>query len=85
MTEGHAKHKLGALMLSDPKLEVIDLFGLRNIGSNTKIPGKAKAMPVPTSMLVDASGKVLWMDQSENVQQRSDPDYVKSALQTHLG
>ena len=44
----------------------------------------AKALPVPTSLLVDANGKVLWMDQSENYQRRSDPDYVLAALRAHL-
>ncbi|MFT5482245.1 MAG: hypothetical protein ACI9GW_000894 [Halieaceae bacterium] len=67
-------------MLSDPLLKVTDLFGLRNTGFHSGIPGGAKALPVPTSILVDASGKVLWMDQSEHYQKRSDPDTVMSAL-----
>ena len=71
-------------MLSDPKLDVTDRFGLRNTGIHSGMPGGAKALPVPTSLLVDASGKVLWMDQSKNYQQRSDPDYVKAALRIHL-
>jgi peroxiredoxin len=71
-------------MLSDPKLDVSDRFGLRNTGIHSGMPGGAKALPVPTSMLVDANGKVLWMDQSKNYQQRSDPDYVMAALSTHL-
>ncbi|MBT4522722.1 MAG: hypothetical protein HOC23_22210 [Halieaceae bacterium] len=41
-------------------------------------------LPAPTSMLVDADGKVLWMDQSENYQRRSDPDYVLAALRRSL-
>ncbi|MFT5692372.1 MAG: hypothetical protein ACI92E_001704 [Oceanicoccus sp.] len=71
-------------MLSDPKLDVTDRFGLRNTGIHSGMPGGAKALPVPTSLLVDASGKVLWMDQSKNYQQRSNPDYVNAALRTHL-
>ncbi len=47
------------------------------------MPGQAKALPVPTSLLVDGEGKVLWMDQSENYQRRSDPDQVLSALKQH--
>ena len=81
---GRKKHKLGALMLSDRQLEVTDRFGLRNTGFHSGIPGSAKALPVPTSILADAHGTVLWMDQSENYQQRSDPDYVLAALKTHL-
>jgi hypothetical protein len=71
-------------MLSDPTLEVTDRFGLRNTGFHSGIPGGAKALPVPTSILADANGKVLWMDQSENYQRRSDPDYVMTALTTKL-
>ena len=71
-------------MLSDRELAVTDLFGLRNIGFHSGMPGGAKALPVPTSLLVDATGTVLWMDQSENYQRRSDPDYVRAALATHL-
>ena len=33
----------------------------------------------------DAAGVVRWIDQSENYQRRSDPEYVLGALQEHLG
>jgi peroxiredoxin len=81
---GHVKHNLGALMLADPVLEITDQFGLRNTGIHSGIPGGAKALPVPASLLVDADGKVVWMDQSENYQQRSDPAVILAALRTHL-
>lgn len=81
---GHLKHNLGALMLSDRELAVTDRFGLRNTGIHSGIPGGAKALPVPTSLLADKTGVVVWMDQSENYQQRSDPDYVLAALREHL-
>jgi peroxiredoxin len=82
---GRHRHGLKATMLSDRDLTVTDQFGLRNLGVHSGLPGKAKALPVPTSLLIDADGKVLWMDQSENYQRRSDPDYVHAALRTHLG
>ncbi|MDA1073712.1 MAG: hypothetical protein O3A63_02975 [Proteobacteria bacterium] len=41
-------------------------------------------MPVPTSLLIDSNGVVLWMDQSKNYQRRSDPDYVLKALRQYL-
>jgi peroxiredoxin len=86
IAKGHRKHRLGATMLSDRALEVTDAFGLRNTGfhSGPPPPIAPKALPVPTSLLVDASGKVLWMDQSETYQRRSDPDYVVAALRKHL-
>ena len=86
LTKGRPKHRLGAIMLSDRELEVTDRFGLRNKGihSGPPPPIAAKALPVPTSLLADGNGKVLWMDQSENYQRRSDPDFVLAALREHL-
>jgi peroxiredoxin len=87
IAKGRAKHGLQATMLSDRDLRVTDQFGLRNTGihSGPPPPIAAKALPVPTSLLIGDDGNVLWMDQSENYQRRSDPDYVLSALRDHLG
>ncbi len=80
------KHGLRATMLSDRDLSVTDAFGLRNQGIHSGPPvGGAKALPVPTSLLVSAEGKVLWKDQAENYQRRSDKDVVLGALRAHLG
>lgn len=84
LRRGRGKHGLQAVMLSDRDLAVTDRFGLRNLGVHSGPPGAAKALPVPTSLLVDASGTVVWMDQSENYQRRSDPDVVLGALREHL-
>lgn len=82
---GRGRHGLQAVMLSDRDLSVTDRFGLRNRGFHSGIPGRAKALPVPTSILADADGRVLWVDRSENYQRRSDPDRVLAALREHLG
>ena len=72
-------------MLSDPMLEVTDAFGLRNMLITSGPPNDdAPALPVPTTLLVDAEGRVLWMEQSENYQRRSPPEVVLAALRTHL-
>ena len=34
---------------------------------------------MPTTLLIDADGKVVWKDQSANYTQRSDPDFVGAA------
>ena len=79
------KHGLKATMLSDRDLSVTDAFGLRNQGIHSGPPGGAvKALPVPTSLLVSAEGKVLWKDQAENYQRRSDEGVVLGALRAHL-
>jgi hypothetical protein len=72
-------------MLSDRDLAVTDAFGLRNQGFHSAPPGDGtEALPVPTSLLIDREGKVLWMDQSENYQRRSGPEVVLAALREHL-
>ena len=82
---GRRRHGLQATMLSDRELEVTDRFGLRNRGIHSGVPGMtAKALPVPTTLLSAADGKIVWKDQSENYQRRSDPDYVLGALRKHL-
>ncbi len=81
---GRGMHGLNATMLADPKLELIDRFGYRNRNfNNFKMPGRP-GLPVPTSLLIDAGGKVVWMDQSDNYTRRSDPDIVGAALATHV-
>lgn len=87
LAAGSPKHGLGATMLADRTLEVTDRFGLRNRGrhSGPPPPRGPDALPVPTSLLVDGDGRVLWMDQSGNYQRRSDPEYVLGALREHLG
>ena len=80
---GHGMHKLQATMLSDPKLEVIDKFGLRNMGTNVRPPDRP-ALTVPTTLLIDASGTVKWMDQSESYPQRSDPVRIRAAIEEAL-
>jgi hypothetical protein len=71
-------------MLSDRSLEVTNLYGLRNQAVNTGPPG-IPGQPVPTTILADADGVIRWMDQSENYQRRSEPEYVLGAIQQHIG
>ena len=83
--EERGGHGLQAIMLSDPDLVVTDVFGLRNTGYHSAPPGDdTQALPVPTSLLVDGQGRVLWMDQAENYQRRSGPEVVLAALRKHL-
>ncbi len=78
-------HGLRADMLSDRDLEVTDAFGLRNLGYHSAPPSDdVEALPVPTSLLIDANGKVLWVDQAENYQRRSGPEVVLAAVKRHL-
>ena len=77
---GRGMHGLKGTMLADPKLKVITLFGLRNKNiNNFRLPGRP-GLPVPTSLLVDESGVVVWKDQADDYARRSDPTVVKSDL-----
>ncbi len=78
-------HGLRADMLSDRDLAVTDAFGLRNLGYHSGPPSDdVEALPVPTSLLIDPDGKVLWVDQAENYQRRSHARVVLAALKRHL-
>lgn len=82
--EGRTEHGLQAVMLSDSDLVVTDAFGLRNQGYHSAMPQEdAEALPVPTTLLIDRDGKVLWMDQAENYHRRSDPEVVLAAMREH--
>ncbi len=75
-------HGAQAVMLSDPQLVVTDQFNLRN--PKNLAPGGIRGLPIPTTILVDASGTVRWIDQSKDYQTRSDPDRVLAVLQEAL-
>jgi peroxiredoxin len=81
---GRAKHGAKAIMLADESLAVTDLYNLRNPtniapGKDGGVP-RLRALPIPTTILVDARGIVRWIDQSTDYQVRSDPERVRAAL-----
>ena len=80
---GYQQHRLQAIMIADRDLAVTDAFGLRNLAIHSG-PRDVDGLPVPTSLLVDGDGKVLWVDQAENYQRRSGPEVVLAALERHL-
>ena len=83
--EGRRAHGLKGRMLSDRDLAVTDAFGLRNTLFHSGPPsGEVEALPVPTSLLIDAEGRVVWIDQSEDYQRRSGPEVVLAAIERHL-
>jgi peroxiredoxin len=78
-----AKHGAKAIMLSDADLSVARQYGIENTATMIKPPG-VKGLPVPTTILVDASGIVRWIDQAEDYQVRSQPDRVLTAVNAGL-
>lgn len=86
---GRAKHGARAIMLSDAELVVTDRYNLRN--PRNFAPGKGggapglRALPIPTTILVDGQGIVRWIDQSTDYQVRSNPERVLAAILADLG
>ena len=80
--KGRAKHGLRATMLADPDLRVTTLYGLR--GERNLGPRGIMALPIPTTLLVDAAGTVRWIDQAEDYQVRSQPDRVLEAIERSI-
>jgi peroxiredoxin len=84
---GRVKHGARATLLSDSELAVTDLYNLRNptnfAPGKNGVPG-LRALPIPTTILVDAQGTVRWIDQSTDYQVRSDPERVRAALSAAL-
>jgi peroxiredoxin len=83
--KGRRKHGLRSVMLSDPELAITDLYNLRNPKSLAPKPGVVIALPIPTTILVDAGGIVRWIDQASDYMQRSDPPRVLAAIRSAFG
>jgi peroxiredoxin len=80
---GRAKHGAQATLLADPELRVTKQYGLLN--RKGLAPGGIRRLPVPTTILVDASGIVRWIDQATDYQVRSHPERVLAAIRRTLG
>jgi peroxiredoxin len=79
---GRAKHGARVVLLADPELAVTAQYGLVN--RKGLAPGGLRHLPIPTTLLVDASGTVRWIDQATDYQVRSHPDRVLTALRSAL-
>lgn len=82
--KGRGKHGLRAKMIPDPDLAITDRYNLRNPKNFAPKPGIIVPLPIPTTILVDTTGTVRWIDQATDYQQRSDPDRVLGAIRALL-
>ena len=78
-------------LLADPDLKVIRQFGLEHpnglkfntieiLGLPIGYPVGFEAMTIPTSILIDETGIVRWIDQADDYRLRGDADRVEAAL-----
>jgi peroxiredoxin len=77
---GRAKHGLRAVMVPDPDLAITDRYSLRNPRGFALKSGVIVPLPIPTTILVDASGTVRWIDQATDYMRRSAPERVLGAI-----
>jgi peroxiredoxin len=79
---GRGKHGLHAVMIPDPELALTDRYNLRNPKNFALKSGVIVPLPIPTTILVDASGTVCWIDQATDYMRRSAPERVLAALRS---
>jgi peroxiredoxin len=82
------RYGLGMVMLADPALQVIGLYGVRHEKGFAATPGRRgmlRPLAVPTALLVDEWGIVRWIDQTDDYRLRSDADRVVAAIAETLG
>jgi len=82
IAKGRSKHGAKATMLSDEDLAVTRQLGICN--EKAVGPKLVQALPIPTTFLVDATGVVRWIDQTNDYQIRSDPERVMAAIEQGL-
>ena len=80
--KGRTKHGLHAVMLADPDLAITDRYNLRNPRNFALKSGVIVPLPIPTTILVDASGTVRWIDQATDYMRRSAPERVLAAIRS---
>lgn len=87
-------------LVSDPNLDIIKQYGVehhKGLGATAAdtinifdiampLPWKMrfKAMAIPTSILVDKKGKIVWIDQSDDYRLRASEDAVMGAVASHF-
>ncbi|PSW15782.1 hypothetical protein C9J01_01840 [Photobacterium rosenbergii] len=99
-TRAHQKRdNLSHLLLSDPELNIIKQYGVEHhkaFGGDAtpakKVLGlpfptkmKYRSMAIPTSILVDEHGTIIWIDQSEDVRMRANEKLINRVLLSAFG
>ena len=77
-------HGFKGTMLADPRSQIINKFGLKNQNRNNfRMPWRPD-LPVPTTLLIDSNGTVIWKDQADQYSKRSDPKRIRLVLEEHF-
>ena len=70
-------------LLADPSTEVIRLYGLANRNFAPK-RGPFRELAIPTTILIDSAGKVLWLEQTNDFRVRSQAERVLEQIRPLL-
>lgn len=73
-------------LLSDPSLDVIRQYGVEHHKA-LELGGRPsfKTMAIPTTLLVDESGVIRWIDQADDYRVRSNDDRILEAVKSAFG
>lgn len=92
------RDNLNLKLLSDASLAVIRQYGVehhKSLGFSTNtftigsiplsLKPSFKTMAIPTSLLIDENGIIVWIDQADDYRIRSDGDRVFQAVKSAFG
>jgi peroxiredoxin len=70
-------------LLADPSREVIRLYGVENRNFAPR-RGPIRELAIPTTILIDSDGKVLWIEQTNDFRVRSQAEHVLEQIRPLL-
>jgi peroxiredoxin len=70
-------------LLADPGAEVIRLYGVQNRNFAPR-RGPFRELAIPTTLLIDPSGRVLWIEQTSDFRVRSQAEQVLEQIRPLL-
>jgi peroxiredoxin len=82
IARGRRRHGLAATMLADPECDIATRFNLCN--DRALGPRGWGPQAIPTTILVDATGNVRWIDRATDSQVRTQPGRVLAAVRDAL-
>jgi peroxiredoxin len=77
------KHHWKIILVADPSLEVIRLYNVQN-RNFAPVRGPFRELAIPTTILIDAAGKVLWMEQTPDFRVRARAEQVLAEIRPIL-
>ena len=78
-----SRHYWNITLLADPAVEVIRLYGLQNRNFAPR-RGPVRELAIPTTILIDPAGTVLWIEQTNDFRVRSQAERVLEQIRPLL-